>query len=212
MPRKKTGRFWPRAETSVKPLIMAISMSWCLAIASPFTRAEVPYSVLVHPLFTGYYTCSEHSAGQLPALGDALGQDCHVQAFHESEGRVWLRSYRSDGMTNEDWYGWRAPVQSPCKCQVTSIRENPITNEPGVLGKPPATIVILRREDGVQLALGHVRELRIEVGDQVEEGQVIGRVGNNGYSRSPHVHIGAWRDKEPLQIRFDQTKMRKRVD
>lgn len=31
---------------------------------------------------------------------------------------------------------------------------------------------------------------------------------DNGYSRQPHIHIGAWRDEVALQIRFDQKKMR----
>jgi len=36
------------------------------------------------------------------------------------------------------------------------------------------------------------------------EGQVIAQVGNNGRSHHPHIHVGAYKDTEPLQIRFDQ--------
>ena len=34
-------------------------------------------------------------------------------------------------------------------------------------------------------------------------GQVVARVGNNGYGRSPHIHIGAWKGENPYQIRWD---------
>ena len=40
-------------------------------------------------------------------------------------------------------------------------------------------------------------------------GQVVAKVGNNGYSRHPHIHIGAWKGNEPLQIRFDLRAMGK---
>ena len=44
-------------------------------------------------------------------------------------------------------------------------------------------------------------------GDTVEEGEVVGLVGNNGKSRLPHVHLGAWVGSRPYQVRFGQKKM-----
>ncbi|WP_147302681.1 M23 family metallopeptidase [Thalassotalea euphylliae] len=37
-----------------------------------------------------------------------------------------------------------------------------------------------------------------------QAGESIAKVGNNGYSCNPHIHVGAWKDNLPLQIRFDQ--------
>ena len=65
----------------------------------------------------------------------------------------------------------------------------------------------LRRDDGVFFLLAHVAALRVKVGDNVTSGQAIARVGNNGYSRQPHIHIGAWKGNEAVQIRFDQAAM-----
>ena len=111
--------------------------------------------------------------------------------------------YRGDGSRNEDWYGWGRDVLSPCSCEVVKVTLNELTNEPGITGEPPATFVVLRRADEVHFLLAHLDELEVEEGAQVAPGRKLGVVGNNGYSRTPHIHIGAWRGETPLQIRFD---------
>jgi len=55
--------------------------------------------------------------------------------------------------------------------------------------------------------LTSVTRPRVKPGDRVKPGQILAQVGNNGYASQPQVHIGAWRGKEPLQIRFDQQRM-----
>ena len=164
-------------------------------------------AVVAHPLFSEYYSCTEHAAGQLQGLGDELGTDCYVQRLMELQGRTWLRAYRNEGLKNEDWFGWGADVLAPCTGTIKAIRENKVTNEPGILGKPPASWVEVSCADGVHFIVAHVAGPAVAVGDGVHAGQKIAQVGNNGMSRHPHVHLGAWKGKVPLQIRFDQTKM-----
>ena len=60
------------------------------------------------------------------------------------------------------------------------------------------------------MLIAHVKDVRVAEGDSVVAGEIVASVGNNGYSRQPHVHIGAWRGETALQIRFDQTRMRGR--
>lgn len=171
-------------------------------------KSDAPIeAVIAHPVFARFYACTEHWAGQFKLLGDALGADCVIQRFVDEEGRLWMRAHAGDGRRNEDWYGWGEDVLSPCDCRVVSVHEISAVNEPGVLGAPPASSVVLRRDDGVHFMLAHVAGVVAKEGDVLLRGQVFAQVGNNGMSRHPHIHIGAWKDKQPLQIRFDQTAM-----
>ena len=162
-----------------------------------------PDHVLVHPIFRHIYTCSEHAAGELQGVGDALGSDCVVQKFDMIDGRLWTRAHTGNGFRNEDWYGFGVDVMSPCECEVTRLHINDVTNQPGILGKPPSSSITLKRADGVYLLLAHIDAPSVKVGDRVAIGERIAKVGNNGYSRHPHIHVAAWKDNTPLQVRFD---------
>ena len=164
--------------------------------------------VLIHPPYSESYSCSEHWYGQLPYPGDSLGSDCTIGKLVEEAGRLWVREYEDRGLENEDWYGYGADVLAPCDCTVAEIRVNPVENLPGKLGKPPSTSITFERPDGTLILMAHLKDIQVSKGDQVSAGDVVAAVGNNGYSRQPHVHIGAWRDKEALQIRFDQKRMK----
>ncbi|MEM9302770.1 MAG: peptidoglycan DD-metalloendopeptidase family protein [Pseudomonadota bacterium] len=187
---------------------MTLGSFQLLTLLALTAGAKEPYgAVLAHPPFATYYTCSEHSAALDFSLGDALGADCVVQAFPADEQRFWLRSFTGDGSRNEDWHGWRKAVLSPCDCEVLSIHINEITNTPGTMTPGRASSVILERADGTRFVVAHIREPMVAAGATVAAGQALALVGNNGYSRHPHIHLGAWRGDQPLQLRFDLTKM-----
>lgn len=114
-----------------------------------------------------------------------------------------MRLYRDDGKRNEDWFGYMADVLAPCDAVVESVRVNPVENTPGSHTNKPAGGVIFKRDDGVRIAYGHVADIQVAVGDRIVAGQVIGKCGNNGTSWMPHIHVGAWKENEPLQIVVD---------
>ena len=164
--------------------------------------------VLVHPPFSETYRCSEHWDGQLRHLGDALGTDCTIWRTVKEKGRLWVREYSNSGLENQDWFGYGADVLAPCSCTVSDVHINPVENVPGNPGEPPASWVTFERPDGARIWLAHVKDILVSKGDTVIAGDVVASVGNNGFSMQPHVHIGAWRNETPLQIRFDQKLMR----
>ena len=184
------------------PLVLAATQ---VPPKAPAVDAGKPIEeATLSPIFAADFACSQHFEGQLPYMGDALGSDCLVQGgLSEDEASGFMREFRTDGRRNEDWYGWREPVLSPLDGVVERVNINPQVNEPGSMGKPPASFVLLLRDDGVHVMLAHVADVSVKAGDKVSAGQRIAVVGNNGFARAPHIHVGAWRDKTPLQVRFD---------
>lgn len=196
------------------PIVMVLGIACVVATSSASAQSKASDSsarpidaVLAHAIYAKQYVCSEHHAGQLPYVGDDLGQDCMITDLGGAKDPLFIRTYVGGGTKNSDWYGWDQPVLSPCTCTVVKINVNPKTNQPGDPGKPPASFVVLKQDDGVFFFLAHIQSPSVRVGDKVHAGDAIARVGNNGYARNPHIHIGAWKGKDALQIRWDQRTM-----
>jgi murein DD-endopeptidase MepM/ murein hydrolase activator NlpD len=49
--------------------------------------------------------------------------------------------------------------------------------------------ITIRQANGVEVIYAHSRRLLVKVGDKVTAGQVIGEVGNTGYSYGTHLHL-----------------------
>lgn len=161
-------------------------------------------AVVIHPVFNRRFVVTEHPVGELPWVGDALGCDCMVIARSASG---WSSLFRNDGAVNEDWFGWHADVLAPFDGVVERVKVNATTNQPGMPASEPTSAIVFQRDDGVRVIYGHLDDIRVAEGDTVEAGSVVGLCGNNGYSMHPHVHVGAWRDETPMQIRFDLAAM-----
>ena len=160
----------------------------------------------LHPIFKRYWVCNDHFDGELHGLGDELGRDCMVASFLP-ENVDFMRMYIGDGSKNEDWFGWNADVMAPISGTVKAVYINPVVNKPGIMNPSRASSIVIEADDGVTVILAHVQDIQVAVGDSVAEGQVIAKVGNNGYARSPHIHIGAWKDNKPIAIDFDPKKV-----
>src|SRR5258706_716130 len=83
--------------------------------------ADSGSSVVLQPILKVHFSCLEHPAGQLKALGDALAVDCLVLALAGGPSARWPIFYKGDGVRNEDWYGWRAMVLAPFDGTVDSV-------------------------------------------------------------------------------------------
>ena len=163
--------------------------------------------VIIYPVFKHIFTTIEHPEGQYHYIGDALGRDCMITKFKDG----WMRMYDGDGTRNEDWFTWGADVLAPFDGIVKSVFLNPITNTPGTLTPGRASSIVFEREDNVCVTYAHVMDVCVEEGALIKIGQVVAKAGNNGYSRHPHIHVGAWIDDSPLQIRFDLQAMGKHL-
>jgi hypothetical protein len=165
-------------------------------------------TVLIHPVIDASgdgmtLWTREHTYRPVLGLGDQLARDFSV-ARVDDDGIP--RTYRrgTGGTDNEDWFAWRRAVLAPFDGTVTRTQSPESTNEPGTMnGDAQPGGVFFENDEGVTVLYGHVREITVEEGQRVEAGDVVAKVGNNGNSRAPHVHVGAWTGETPLQIQVD---------
>jgi len=162
----------------------------------------------IHSIHKESFSCTEHWDGQFKYVGDALGTDCVIGGWYEDEKRLFQRTYSDKGFRNEDWFGFKKEVLAPCDCTVSKTHINSVTNEPGVMTPGRASSITFRTRDGNFILLAHVRGIMVKEGDAVERGDPVAKVGNNGYSRNPHIHVGAWNAEGlPMQLQFDQSSL-----
>ena len=213
--------------TAVVFVVMACGPSIQSSVASSAGNASSGIeAVVIHPPVAVEFQCSEHPLGQEDHAGDALAADCRVVRNDGGASANFPRFYSGDGTRNEDWFSWNEPLLAPFDGVVKLILRNSVTNQPGTRGPDPSSAILFQRLGDpstapVQVGYVHVQDVRVEIGDTVQVGEVVARIGNNGNSRAPHVHIGALRgdltklmsgevsaeDVVPLQVRFDLAAM-----
>lgn len=59
-------------------------------------------------------------------------------------------------------------------------------------------LIIVKHEDNMSTYYGHLSEYHVKVGDKIKKGNVIGEVGNTGFSTGPHLHFELRVDDEAV--------------
>lgn len=146
---------------------------------------------------------------------------------------------KQDGSKLEDYYGWGEPVLCPGDGKIVSaaydIPDNPIgrslppispeqyeqlrmqafehLESVGLEGLHGNHVIIDHGNSEFSL-IDHMQKdsVKIEVGDEVTRGTVLGRIGNSGDSATPHIHYGLQNGKndphsEGLPSRFSNFEL-----
>jgi hypothetical protein len=114
---------------------------------------------------------------------------------------------------NEAYRIWGRPVLAPCDAVVQKAVEGVADNDPYGPNRPygVGNHLVLRVGQDAYVVLGHLRQGSVAVreGERVRAGQVVGAVGNSGWTERPHLHLQASRSAEgdywhgePLPVRF----------
>lgn len=159
-------------------------------------------AVVIHPVIEtdtkeGIAT-REHTYQSELRLGDQLARDFSISKMQD---KGFSKRYKNEGEENEDWFGWRKNVLAPFNGTVTKVAHPETTNTPGTMNrKAQPGVIFFENKHGVTVIYAHAREIKVEKGQTVDVGEVVAKVGNNGNSRAPHIHVGAWKNDTPLQI------------
>ena len=114
---------------------------------------------------------------------------------------------------NEAYRIWDRPVHAPCDGVVAHAVNDVADNSAFGPDRPygVGNQVVIRSGSDLYVLVGHLRRgsVRVGAGDVVRAGDVVGRVGNSGWTERPHVHMQAMRAPdgdywhgEPAPMRF----------
>lgn len=132
--------------------------------------------------------------------GDTPEQNYHVRA-HGSQKHAFDfvvrdrsgRSFRTQGLANEDFYAFGKELIAPCDGDIVLVVDGVKDNQPGQMNPffPTGNTVILRTENAEYMIFAHFKQHSIKVaqGQKVKQGDFLGFCGNSGNSSEPHLHF-----------------------
>jgi len=103
------------------------------------------------------------------------------------------KSYRTDGMTNEDYYAYGQHLLAPCDAEVIVAIDGIKDNVPGKVNPlyAPGNSILLKTRNNEYILFAHIQQQSISVkqGQAVKKGELLGLCGNSGNSSEPHFHF-----------------------
>jgi pimeloyl-ACP methyl ester carboxylesterase len=106
------------------------------------------------------------------------------------------RSHTGDPTQAASYFDYDRPVLAVGDGTVVKATDDladqvPNQNTPTSLEEEDGNAVILRLDRGIYVAYGHLKpgSVRVEAGQRVRTGEVIGKLGNSGNSTGPHLHM-----------------------
>ncbi len=137
-----------------------------------------------------------------------------VDFFIERDGQT----YDGDADDLASYFCWDEPLLAPADGTVVAAEDRypdqPIGSQDG--DNPAGNTVVIEFGPDLYVQLSHLRSgsVAVDVGDQVEAGDLIGTCGNSGFSLEPHLHLQVQDtpqsnnnysrgDGESLPFRFD---------
>jgi murein DD-endopeptidase MepM/ murein hydrolase activator NlpD len=102
---------------------------------------------------------------------------------------------KSQGIHGYNGVDLAAPVGTPI---VASMAGKVIVSRTGGYNGGYGTYVVISHAGGVQTVYGHMKDNYVSVGQNVEQGEVIGSIGMTGHTTGPHIHFEVRGAKNPF--------------
>lgn len=114
----------------------------------------------------------------IPSIWPLTGPQLHIsQTFGQNIHPITGQWYIHKGL---DISTWRSgdPIRAPADGQVVTVYYD--------LGY--GNNVIIKHKHGIYTRYAHMNTFRVKTGQQVSQNEIIGTVGNTGFSTGPHLH------------------------
>lgn len=102
------------------------------------------------------------------------------------------KTHTGEGTANEDYHAFGRKIVAPADGVVTEVIRGVRDNRPGSMNPYSGlgNAVFIRHAEHEVSVLAHLKQgsIRVEAGDHVKAGQVLGLCGNSGNSSEPHLH------------------------
>ncbi|AZG45378.1 M23 family metallopeptidase [Gordonia insulae] len=204
------------------------SLSNTLTVAPSKPQPPLIPAVIAEPI-TVTVDQQEAVVVDTPLYGDGwlngdgcCGTSAHRMAANPINGRFWLaerfaidwvqldeagKLYVGDPTKLSSYPYYGADIHSVADSTVVGVVDGLPDQIPG---KSPTGLpldqyggnhVVAKVADGVYVFYAHLEpgSVKVEVGDTLTPGQVIGRLGNSGNSDAPHLHFHAMNGPDPLR-------------
>lgn len=139
----------------------------------------------------------------LPVLGDwTVSQGHQGEITHKGDWQfAWdfdvrdddLSTFRSPGMTLEDYYCYNLPVVAPADGFVVQVIDNIDDNRIGDVDIEHnwGNTIVIKHGEYIYSKLSHLRKgtIKSKVGDYIRKNDVIAHCGSSGRSPEPHLHF-----------------------
>ncbi len=109
-----------------------------------------------------------------------------VPGFYNLSSYYGWRFSNTDYHTGVDIWGSGIHGQNVVAANAGTVRT---TNWSYVPGKGYGIFVIIDHGGNVATLYAHLHNISVNVGDVVQRGDIIGNVGNTGWSTGPHLHF-----------------------
>ena len=143
-----------------------------------------------------------------------LGETCHIQHYVDRDPTTAIRDYRCGALSYDGHNGtdFALPTLADMRRGVDVLaaapgvvrglrdemedREYTDADRLGITGRECGNGVVLRHEGGYETQYCHLKSgsVRVQQGDRVDRGAVLGQVGLSGLTQFPHVHLSVRRD------------------
>ncbi|MEJ2593748.1 MAG: urea transporter [bacterium] len=140
---------------------------------------------------------------QLPFFGEWMvtqahrGEHTHKDEWQhawdfeiaDEEGKV----YSGSGNQLSDYYSYNKPVSAPLDGEVVAVEDGVDDNRVGEMNlvKNWGNSVVIKHDDKFFSQVSHLKadSIKVHVGQNVKQGEVVGHCGNSGRSPIPHIHF-----------------------